>query len=243
MPATELAPDTTPLNATRTSLMGKAAEILAAGAQCEDLERLSAANLLIEQALGTIKGNAPPSVAPMVSQISFQVEDLKQKTSVVVVGGLEAERAGVAIPEKYSVKALLAKDPYDTSKKVAETHGLGFDSETNRWFLVRMGVVPGSLGLSREQRVALPQHEFEGLKTGIPATESDSRACYRVANKIVQSGEVTPRPFTGVYAATDWNSVSGCRFVFGNSLTSGVISLHFKDRDDPSRVGAASFAN
>lgn len=62
MTTTALAPDTTPLRTARTTLMRQAAEISKAGAQCQDFELLSAANILIEQALVAIKGDTPPTV-------------------------------------------------------------------------------------------------------------------------------------------------------------------------------------
>jgi hypothetical protein len=186
------------------------------------------------------------------SDILSSVENLKNTTGVVIVGEKEADKAGVPIPERYSEKALLAKDPYDPSKTMAQSYGLGFDAETKSWLLVRLSVIPGSLGLNRNQRMALPQHEVAGLKTSIPSTESESIACYRVMDAIVKSGQGNPLPLKGVYAATDWESVPGCRFVFGYSDARGVYSgafcyarsgAYFNGSLTDSRVGAFSLAN
>ncbi len=119
----------------------------------------------------------------------------------------------------------MAKDPYDPSKTMAQSYDLGFDAETKSWLLVRLSEILGSLGLNRDKRMALPQHEVEGLKTSIPSTESESRACYRVMDAIVKSGQVNPLPLKDIYVATDWESVSGCRFVFRFSNDYGAFSL------------------
>lgn len=176
------------------------------------------------------------------SGILSSVENLKKTTGVVIVGEQEAANAGVSIPEKYSEQALLAKDPYDPSKTMAQSYGLGFDAETKSWLLVRLSVIPGSLGLNRDKRMALPQHEVAGLKTSIPSTGSESRACYRVMGAIVKSGQVNPLPLKNVFAATDWESVSGCRFIFGD-FANGVDNYDYNDRFDESNVGAFSLAN
>lgn len=229
------------------NLLGEAVESKAPDAA----ERLKAAIAILSGEAPITQNEQPAAVGKTPrnskelepSEILSSVENLKKTTGVVIVGEKEADKAGVPIPEKYSEQALLAKDPYDPSKTMAQSYGLGFDAETKSWLLVRLSVIPGSLGLNREKRMALPQQEVAGLKTSIPSAESESKACHRVMDAIVKSGQVNPLPLKGVYAATDWELASGCRFVFGSSSAFGVYGSNCNDRDVIGNVGAASVAN
>lgn len=190
---------------------------------------------LTAPALPAAKGALPP--------VAEKLADLRA-TGVVIVGEKEAAAANVAVPEKFSVKALQAQDPYDASRTVAQTHGLGFDNYTKRWQLVRLEVIPNSLGLNRAERIALPQHEFVGLKTSIPASAEDAGGCYRVITEIVKGWrDPGTRPFTGTMAATDHEAYRRCRLMFGNSVAMGVSFDEFlDDHSGRTNVGALSFA-
>lgn len=177
----------------------------------------------IGETLTTRTTQANPDSETLAHEEPWQCT-LVRRCGGVVLGKKELKISGQIppVPKEFSYEFLTSEHPLRPGKTIAESCALGFYPEHNKWYLIELDIIPGSLGLyAYDQYRLLDGIEIRGLRLKSPR---DSEPFRQIVDKIIHS-ELSPvLPFHEKYARTAEKNTS-----LGQKTGHFVIVSRYKD--------------